>query len=406
MEGTSKRPLEGTTVFVTGGRRDIGRSIVDSAVSEGAIVRSCYLRDRQTQQLDAALDFAASVEGDLKFKRADITNWQGRRKIYQVWERDFGREPDVLVLSASGPDRKINVLAPRAMINKMLSYRRERLKRGEELTQAEIVLIESVPGMFATQLEDAGLQMGFYGDTGRNKHEGWEELKAREDELAELKVNYFQVCPPKVPESSNWQRFIKRVGRTSDEDHSKITKAFGLPDAVPMDDVGKKVAKLIMNPPHAGYTEFFNGVRDAKVALSPWFGSNISLPDTFDPSRGLAWMLATKKHTEGHFQRKPVVPAFYLEEAATQAFVLMVSDGNLSEDQIPLLPERRGKLEYPVRPGDAIRFETRAYDADKRRDYKGEVNLFLQNRDDRQIGTVYVDGRVLSLAAFDRLFKD
>ena len=131
------KELEGKNIFVTGGSRDIGASIVDHLLDAGANVDFCYHHSSQEQHL---LEKYSSKNGGAPFSytktgaeinllsennfvdyvKADLKNANGREDVFRFLESLNGRNWDNLVLNASDSLLELNVDANLALVNKFL----------------------------------------------------------------------------------------------------------------------------------------------------------------------------------------------------------------------------------------------------------------------------------------------
>ena len=364
------KELEGKNIFVTGGSRDIGASIVDHLLDAGANVDFCYHHSSQEQHL---LEKYSSKNGGVgteinllpennfvDYVKADLKNADGREDIYRFLESLNGRNWDNLVLNASDSSLELNVDANLALVNKFL-----------ENNVKNIILLQSVPGHFYSRLSKSWMPK-FYDPIAKAKNIGERKITSLEKKLKQSEVNFSIVCPPAVIDTTNWEQFKKHRDRDIDIKHKKITDALGLPTEVTSDDVGKKVTELIANPPRFGSVEYFNGTKDGKVYLADIYGPSLRLLDTFNVEQKSAWMIITKKYCKDHFVGNPILPGFLIEEAAAQSAALITSDGDFGTD-LPILTSRSvDNFQSRAVPGDILKFQMEDYEITRRR-FSGKV---------------------------------
>lgn len=365
------KELEGKNIFVTGGSRDIGASIVNNLLDAGANVASCYFHQSQKDRVGESKAF---------FIRADLKSLEERKKIYRSiyenWWPNWDVEED-FILNASDASLELNVEA--------------NIHLAKELIQGgagkNLILMQSVPGHFYDRLSKSWMPK-FYDPIANAKNKGEKELLKLEKQFKKAGINFFIVCPPAVTDTTNWTQFKKRRDRDIDIKHKKITDALGLPTEVTSDDVGKKVAELLANPPKFGSVEYFNGTKDGKVYLADIYGPSLRLLDTFNIEQESAWMIVIKKHCRDHFVGNPILPGFLIEEAAAQSAALIASGGDFGKD-LPILTSRSvDNFKSRAVPGDILKFRMEDYEIAKRR-FSGKV---IVTNDESLVAEVFIKG--------------
>lgn len=389
--------LEGKNIFVTGGSRDIGELITHHLIENGANAGTCYFHGSQTRKLEDRfrwLPLRHSIDSTYRpvqhysFIMADLTKNEDREEIFYYFKRVFDNHLDSLVLNASGASYELNVTANNALVDQFLEYRKERLKNGEDLTEASLILLQSVPGHFYDRLNPLNKIPEFYRPIARAKYLGEQSLRKRIGEFNDLGIKFFVVCPPAVVDTLNWIQFEKRKDPEIAIKHKVITDSLGLPEKVTKDDVGKKVAELLLNPPsEQGHVGFFNGTLDAKNALSPVYGPTLRLPDTYNIEQKCAWMIVTKKHCKDHFG---ILPGFLLEEAAAQAALLIFFQDSL-HDELPILDERLvtglRKMGRTI-PGDILKFSVEDFEIPRKRELSAKIQVTNLSRDNSSVVSI------------------
>lgn len=250
--------LAGTRALVTGASRDIGAAISIALAREGVDVIGIY-REKAKRAI-LVQNKVDEFGGKLSFVQADITTEQG---ISDIDTKLGENRLDFLILNASGATRDVNISAAQNLIDGSL----DRMREG-----GTIILMQSVPGHFAEQLEDSPDQPDFYKPIARAKREGEVEIRKRIGELEEKGIKVIVVCPPVVPDTSN-MRIFKGIDKEAADKHKAITDKLGLPDEVSREEVGQKIVELLLhkNEYPSGYTEFFNGTRDSRSLLGKWY---------------------------------------------------------------------------------------------------------------------------------------
>jgi|SRR3989344_4567542 len=348
------KELEGKNIFVTGGSRDIGASIVDHLLDAGANVGYCFHHHSQEREITNPKLFAI---------KADLKTSNSRREISEfIWDK-FNDKWDGLVLNASDDSLELNVNA-----NLDLFYQFESNYLFDPEPSHSVILMQSVPGHFYDRLGKDWIPE-FYNPIAKAKNKGEKEI-SKIRQIGGLNISI--VCPPAVVDTTNWEQFKKHRDRDIDIKHKKITDALGLPTEVTSDDVGKKVTELIANPPRFGSVEYFNGTKDGKVYLADIYGPSLRLLDTFNVEQKSAWMIITKKYCKDHFVGNPILPGFLIEEAAAQSAALITSDGDFGTD-LPILTSRSvDNFQSRAVPGDILKFQMEDYEITRRR-FSGKV---------------------------------
>ena len=382
-----ERMLEGKNIFVTGGSRDIGASIVSHLLESGANVGFCFHHPGQEKYIQE--------HPRLAYVLADLKSVEGREKIYDFILENLiigsGRNLDGLILSASDDSTDLNVVANSALVN-WLTEGQSIAEYYHEAGRVDVALMQSVPGHFYDRLAGRGKIPAFYNQIAFSKRKGESSISwiiEKYNRSTENKLNYFVVCPPAVEDTLNWIQFKKRRDPEIDIKHKKITDSLGLPEKVTKDEVGKKVAELLLNPPKWGYVEYFNGLLDGKFALSSIYGPSRRLIDTFNPETLEGYMIVTRNLCRDHFD---ILPGFFLEEAAAQYSVLVASK-NHDEGDLPILDERsvKGLREMGKSvPGEVLKFSPIKFESPRKREFIAEV--LVTNQETQKECSVFVKG--------------
>lgn len=367
--------LAGKNIFVTGGSRDIGASIVKNLIDEGANVGFCFHHPGQERYISNTR---------LSYILADLKTSEGREKVFEFFDQNFDERPDTLILNASDATYELNVEANLALVRKFMELR----KNGGG-GEGNLVLIQSVPGHFYDRLGNGGIPK-FYIPIAKAKNRGEGELLRLRSQFTQTGTNFFIICPPAVVDTTNWIQFKKRRDTEVDIKHKKITDSLGLPEQVLREDVGQKVAQLLIQTPRFGHVEYFNSTLDGKAYLSDIYGPSLRLPDTFNIEERCAWMIVTSRHCRDHFLGKPILPGFLIEEAAAQVTALIVSGGDFGED-MPILDERSItglRVMGATTPGDILKFALVDFISPRRREFIAELLVTNLNKDGSSTLTV------------------
>src|SRR5215208_5428171 len=92
--------LEGKLAIVTGGSRDIGRSVSVKLAKEGAKLVINYLNS-ETEALETKKTIEAA-NGECILVRGDMTKWEDVQNLIKETVKNFGSSIDVLVNVAGG----------------------------------------------------------------------------------------------------------------------------------------------------------------------------------------------------------------------------------------------------------------------------------------------------------------
>lgn len=286
--------LAGKRALITGASRDIGAAIAISLAREGVDVMGVYRDPAKKKRADATKKIIEEAGGSVELFQADVTTEAGMLMV----EGALGDEElDFLVLSASGKDDRINVEAAQNLIDLSVP----RIRRG-----GAIVLMQSIPGHFVSQLDDPINQAEFYEPIAISKRKGEDQLRAQIPNLEEKGIKVFVVCPPMVDGSSN-VRLFKMIDKEAEQKNNAVSRKLGLPENVPMDYVGEQIANLLRHREEypTGYTEFGNGMLDIRTLLGRWYDSPrtyidtaIRTTDTGELREGIAYTIVSGEQAE------------------------------------------------------------------------------------------------------------
>lgn len=329
-----ERPLRGKVALVTGSSRDIGAGIAVALAKEGVQIIGNYRE--KTRRAEDVIKEIEKMDVYTEFVQADITVPEERQKLEQTLDKSFGGKLDILVLNTSGTAqtaRQVCVSANNALVDEFLPQMNE---------GGKIILMQSVPGHFASQLRGLNKMPSFYDSIAEAKYEGEQTLRSRRSEFQEKGVSLVVVCPPEVEDTSN-MRIFRRLDKSVSDKHAEISDMLGIPKTVTTKDVGEKVAELLKRRDlPMGYVELFGNVLDARSILSQWYGDNAIFVDTLeiiDENHGIGRMIVAKEYTRGHFNKKvgmSVFPGHIMTEAAAQTLGLIALNGKIDENSMPL----------------------------------------------------------------------
>ncbi len=246
--------LSGKVALITGSSRDIGAEIAIALAGKGVNIVGNY-REKQKRANDVQ-GILNSFGVKSEFVQADITIENDRKKLYETVKNSFGGKLDCLVLNASGKSTDVNVTAANALIDKFLPF----MPIG-----STIVLMQSIPGHFETQLDGLYVNPEFYRPIAKAKHAGEQSIRSRMKEFKEKGVNFIVICPPEVSDTSNMKVFT-RYDPLISKKFTEISNMLGLPITVTKKQVGEKIAELLKRKDlPMGYVEFFGNTIDASV---------------------------------------------------------------------------------------------------------------------------------------------
>jgi hypothetical protein len=242
--GERPRALSGQKFMVTGGTRDIGGAITESLVAEGAEVIAGY---REKSKPAQALENRLS--GRMVAVQSDISQLAGRDKLLEA----CGEQLHGLILNASGPADKLNVTGNLDLVERTLPLL-------QASGQGIIILMQSLPAQFYPWLKDQIPDI--YKSVAKSKFLGGVMINALIDPARSRADNpqYYVVCPPLVPDTSNIRLYFQRLAPDFVTFHHQLTEWYGLPKEVSIRQVGVKVRDLIVKRDYPnGHIEFFKG---------------------------------------------------------------------------------------------------------------------------------------------------
>lgn len=274
--------VENKNIVVTGGSRDIGGGIVLELAKAGAKVIAVFRSHAErAQKIVEEIKKTGAQEPILI--QTDLTTKEGQEALFTAWKEKFANNIDILVLCASGATIEINVDANMALVDKFLAIRKDRLNKGEKLSQGKIIFLQSEPGHYQRVIDGVFNFLDYYRDkVGPAKRAGEDAFRKRLPVMAEVDVTGIVVCPPEVTDTFNMKLFElqnKDARSKSRELSAKLaTKPF-----VTIAQVAKKVHELLEDTNiKNGHHQLFGNVIDGLTGLSLIYGDQAVYVHTFE----------------------------------------------------------------------------------------------------------------------------
>jgi len=274
------KPLAGSNVVVTGGSRDIGGGIVKELGLAGAKTMAVFRSHGDRAQ--RIVDEIKGKSAEPVLVQADLVTKDGQETVFGKWNESFGNNIDALVLCASGATMEINVDANMALVDKFLELRKERIKKGEKLTQGQIIFLQSEPGHFHRVIDGVFDFLEYYRTkVGPAKRAGEDALRQRLGKMKEVGVRTIVVCPPEVTDTFNMKLFELQEKQARDKSR-ELSAMLGTRPYVTIGEVAKKVREILDDEsPVNGHTQLFTGLSDSLTMLNQIYGEEAVYVHTF-----------------------------------------------------------------------------------------------------------------------------
>ncbi len=214
--------------------------------------------------------------------QADLVTEEGQKLVFSEWKEKFNNDIDILVLCASGATMEINVDANMALVDKFLSLRSEFLKKGEKLSGAKIIFLQSEPGHFHRVIDGVFDFLEYYRTkVGPAKRAGEDALRKRLKKMNQVGVHAVVVCPPEVTDTFNMKLFELQEKQARGKSR-ELSAMLGTKSYVNIGEVASRVKELLdkdglLN----GRTELFGGVTDSLTILNSIYEENAVYVHTF-----------------------------------------------------------------------------------------------------------------------------
>lgn len=372
-----EKPLAGKVALITGVSRNIGASIAQEVSKEGIHVIGTFRDPMHANKANLVRNELVKQGIKSEFVLGDITDPNNREKLKKTVDDSFDGKLDYLILSASGENRDINVIANNALVDLFLP----KLSNG-----GTIMLMQSVQGHFEPLLSNLTVMPEFYSKVAPVKNEGEKSLRSRMKEFREKGVSFIVVCPPLVSDTGNVRAYA-RLDPSIYEKNQKMSEILGTPVEVTKELVAKKVVELMKRKDiPMGYVELFSNTLDARGILSAWYSDKATFVDTLekiDGNSGIGKLIVTKEHAEGHFNESvgiSVLPGHKMIEAAAQTLGLVALGGKITDEMMPLFQGISGPVKFlkTAFPGDVLQIQAVITDRTKR-GFTGDVRIVNQN---------------------------
>jgi NAD(P)-dependent dehydrogenase (short-subunit alcohol dehydrogenase family)/3-hydroxymyristoyl/3-hydroxydecanoyl-(acyl carrier protein) dehydratase len=384
------KSLSNSNVVVTGGSRDIGGGIVLELAKAGAKVAAVFRS--HTDRAQKIVDAVKGSGSEPILIQADLTTAEGKETVFNSWKEKFENSVDVLVLCASGATMEINVDANMALVDKFLSLRKERIEKGETLSQATIIFLQSEPGHYQRVIDGVFDFIAYYREkVGPAKRAGEDALRTRLQTMAAVGVRGIVVCPPEVEDTFNMKLF-ELQNKEARERSRELSAKLGTQSFVSIAKVAKRVRELIEDASiKNGHIQLFGNVIDGLTALSAIYGDEAIYVHTFEKvgeGKGIGrvivnpalWkreeepsfageikdkgenvltttLTVTKEHTRGHFRTDIalLLPGHKSIRTAMMALGrFLMSDNTVDLKGIYLSKYKSVKFRSTVLPGQTI----------------------------------------------------
>ncbi len=416
------KTLSKSNVVVTGGSRDIGGGIVLELAKAGAKVAAVFRKHEQRAQ-KIAID-AKTFGQELILTQADITTPVGLETVFTSWGEKFGNYIDVLVLCASGATMEINVDANMALVDKFLSLRKTRLKRGEELSLGTIIFLQSEPGHYHRVIDGAFDFLEYYrSKVGPAKRAGEDALLKRLTGMFDANVRAVIVCPPEVTDTFNMKLFEMQDTRAREKSR-QFSTMIGTKAYVTIAEVAKAVKQILDSEDwRNGDIKLFGNVTDGLIYLGRIYGNEAVYVHTYEKlgdNSGIGrlvanphlWqrdtepsftgeikshtanlfttsLLVTKEHMRGHF-RPEIASVFPGHKSIRTASISLGRFLNLDEKRVQLRKYKSVKFLSPVLPDQTL--TTKVTLTDKTEDLAvGDAIQFTIDKETMQIHGMVVE---------------
>ena len=371
------KTMQNKNIVITGGSRDIGGGIVLELAKAGAKVTAVF-RSHGDRAQKIADEIKKSGGQEPNLVQADLTTKEGQEALFNNWKEKYSDNIDALVLCASGATIEINVDANMALVDKLLSLRKERLDKDEQLPPATIIFLQSEPGHYQRVIDGVFNFLDYYRDkVGPAKRAGEDALRERLPKMAEVDVRGIVVCPPEVTDTFNMKLFELQNKEARSKSRELSAKLGTLP-FVTIAQVAKKVHDLLEDATiKNGHHQLFGNVTDGLTGLSVIYGDEAIYVHTFEktdeasgigrvivnpklwkreeePSYNSTSLKITKEHVRGHF--RPDIASLFPghKSVRTAATALGQSLKSESPENIYLSKYRTVKFRSPVLPGQTL----------------------------------------------------
>lgn len=374
------KPLSQSNVVVTGGSRDIGGGIVLELSKAGAKVIVVFRShaDRAQKIIEEAKKSGAPEPLTIQ---ADLTANEGREAVFNIWKENFSNNIDALVLCASGATIEINVDANMALIDKFIAIRKERIKKGEQLSQGTIIFLQSEPGHYQRVIDGVFNFLDYYRDkVGPAKRAGEDAFRKRLGHMAEVGVHGVVVCPPEVEDTFNMKLF-ELQNKEARSKSRELSAKLGTEPFVTIARVAKKVRELLEDASiQNDYLQLFGNVADGITALSAIYGDEAIYVHTFEKTgegKGIGRLIVnsklwkrdeeppfnsvplkiTKEHMKGHF--RPGIVSLFPGHKSIRTSAIALSqffkqNEPIDPKEIYLYGYTSVKFRSPVLPGQIL----------------------------------------------------
>ncbi len=366
--------MQNKNIVVTGGSRDIGGGIVLELAKAGAKVTAVF-RSHADRAQKIADEIKKSGDQEPDLVQADLTTKDGQEALFNNWKEKYSNNIDALVLCASGATIEINVDANMALVDKLLSLRKERLDKGEQLSPATIIFLQSEPGHYQRVIDGVFNFLDYYRDkVGPAKRAGEDALRERLPKMAEVGVRGIVVCPPEVTDTFNMKLFELQNKEARSKSRELSAKLGTLP-FVTIVQVAKKVHDLLEDATiKNGHHQLFGNVTDGLTGLSVIYGDEAIYVHTFEktgetsgigrvivnpklwkreeePSYNSTSLKVTKEHVRGHF--RPDIASLFPGHKSIRIAATILGQ-SLDPKETYLKKYNSVKFRSPVLPGSTL----------------------------------------------------